>query len=409
MVVTIADQTLQLVSMKKSAGVGNTKVSIDIPNDLAFSILSKMSIKSLKRFECVCKPWTLLLKNPIFTRLFYDNFLYNNDCYYHNRSLFLHHLIDINSETKFMLYSYSGERYESMTKLNWPNPFQEEDPDFDILGSGIINGVLCLISCSHPTLKFVLWNPTTQELKVIPNSPFDFVGDELDITAHGFGYDCVGDDYKVIREISLDLEYLESDYDIEIVSLGKISHNPFWEIYSLRSNSWKKLQYDIRHEYSSKGVCLDGVCHWWCESNYNDDKDDGIYLLSFYLNDEVFLITPIEDHTFELGTTTRELCVLNGFIALISTNKQMESLHISILGELGVKESWTKLFIVCPMPYIKYSTGVGKKGDILLVKEDGKLLRFNLSTQQIEELKFAGSQFLGRTILYKESLLPILE
>lgn len=78
------------------------------------------------------------------------------------------------------------------------------------------------------------------------------------------------------------------------------------------------------------------------------------------------------------------------------------------MGELGVKESWIKLFIICPIPYIKYSTGIGKKGDILLIKEDGKLIRFNLNTQQIEELKFAGSQFLGRTILYKESLLPIL-
>ncbi|XP_050913993.1 putative F-box protein At3g16210 [Lathyrus oleraceus] len=405
MVVKIADQTLKPLSMKKSVGVKSKKVSTDIPNDLLFSILSKLSLKSLKRFECVCKPWTLLLKNPVFTRLLCDNFLHNFDSYYHDRSLFLSHLKTINFDTKFVLYSYSGERYENMTNLNWPNPFQEEDPNFDILGSGIINGVLCLISCSHQSIKFVLWNPTTEEFKVIPNSPFDFFGDRFEINERGFGYDCVGDDYKVIREITLDLE---SDYVTKIASLGKISHNPFWEIYSLRSNSWKKLKFDIHHEKINKGVCLDGVCHWLCERNYKDDKGNEIYLLSFYLNDEVFLITPIEDPTFQLGTTAKELCVLNGFIALISTNEDMVSLQISILGELGVKESWIKLFIIYPLPYIVYPIGVGNKGDILLLKEDRKLISFNLSTEQIEELNFAGNHFCGTTILYKESLRLIL-
>ncbi|CAI8591978.1 unnamed protein product [Vicia faba] len=246
------------MSMTKSVGIRNTKVSSDIPNDLAFFILLKLSIKSLKRFECVCKPWILLLKNPIFTRLFCDNFLYDNNCYYHDKSLFLHHITANNFDSEFVMYSHSGDRYENMIKLNWPNPFQEEDPGFDILGSGIINGIICLISYFHLSMKFVLWNPTTKEFKVIPNSPFDFVRDKLYFNEKGFGYDCIGDDYKVIREIAIDLE---SDYDTEIVSLGKISHNPFWEIYSLRSNSWKKLQFDICHEYINKGMCLDGVCH----------------------------------------------------------------------------------------------------------------------------------------------------
>ncbi|CAK8540785.1 unnamed protein product [Lathyrus sativus] len=264
--------------MKKSAGVRNKKVNIDIPNDLVFTILSKLSIKPLKRFECVCKPWALLLTNSIFTRLFCDNFLYNNDCYYHDTSLFLHHVMLINFNLKLVLYSYSDESYENMTRLNWPNPFQEEDPEFDILGSGIISGVLCLISYCHPSVKFVLWNPATEEFKVIPNNPFDFIPSmKHDITEHGFSYDCVRDDYKVIRLVC----DIESDYDSEIVSSGKIYHNLFWEIYSLLSNSWKKLELYIHHEYINKRVCLDGMYHWWREGNYNDDKGNRLYLLSF--------------------------------------------------------------------------------------------------------------------------------
>jgi molecular chaperone HtpG len=48
------------LEMEKSMGATNAKVSNHIPEDLAFSILSKLPLKSLKRFGCVRKSWTLL-------------------------------------------------------------------------------------------------------------------------------------------------------------------------------------------------------------------------------------------------------------------------------------------------------------------------------------------------------------
>jgi len=55
--------------------------------------------------------------------------------------------------------------------------FQEEDDDdsnkdesgFEILGSSI-NGTLCLRTFYHRNVKLILWNPTTNEFKVIPPS-----------------------------------------------------------------------------------------------------------------------------------------------------------------------------------------------------------------------------------------------
>lgn len=57
--ITMENKTLTSLEMDKNLVVG-IKVSIDIPNDLSFSILLKLSVKTLKHFECVCKSWTLL-------------------------------------------------------------------------------------------------------------------------------------------------------------------------------------------------------------------------------------------------------------------------------------------------------------------------------------------------------------
>jgi hypothetical protein len=44
-----------------------------IPEDIAFSILSKLSIKSLNRFSSACKSWSLLFQNPNFLKMFRKN------------------------------------------------------------------------------------------------------------------------------------------------------------------------------------------------------------------------------------------------------------------------------------------------------------------------------------------------
>jgi len=61
--------------------------------------------------------------------------------------------------------------------------------------------------------------------------------------------------------------------------------------------------------------------------------------------------------------------VLNGFVAMISKHVKTASFHIYVLGELGFSESWTKLFIVGPLPSMERPVGAGKKGDIFFLKK----------------------------------------
>ncbi|XP_004507059.1 putative F-box protein At3g16210 [Cicer arietinum] len=167
------------------------KFGYHIHNDLALSILLKLPLKSLKRFNCVCKSWSQLFENPNFMSMYWSNFITSNHSSYQD-VLFL--LIPKTNENKHPgLYSLSGERYENKVKLDWPPPFQEDDRGMGMMGT-VINGIVCLYQCRMPNV--VLWNPTTEEFKVIPPSPTEtpVIYEDECFEYHGFGYDLVRDD-----------------------------------------------------------------------------------------------------------------------------------------------------------------------------------------------------------------------
>ena len=146
----------------------------------------------------------------------------------------------------------------------------------------------------------------------------------------------------------------------------------------------EKLDVDMpcRYQNSVGGhVYTDGVCHWWIISE--SETCDEVYLVSFNLSDEVFTktYTPsnMDDTGIDISNDTRvvfrHLMLLNGSICWISNyNELTTTFHISILGEVGVKESRTKLFMVGPLSYIEYPIGVGKKGNIIFRRNDDELV-----------------------------------
>jgi len=150
-----------------------------------------------------------------------DYFLSNNSSCYHNASLFLH--CRLQNIFVSELYSFCGKRFENKAKYNLPNPFQEETETryrlhhFNILNLGGINDFIC-VNCYlrddnfKDDIRVALWNPTTDEFKVIPHSstrfqPFaaNVSGDVINFHSfghvHGFGYDPVTYDYKMISHV----------------------------------------------------------------------------------------------------------------------------------------------------------------------------------------------------------------
>jgi len=388
------------------------KVSNCIPNDLVYSIMSKLPLKSLHRFKCVHKSWVLLFENPYFMNMYrkrlISNISYGDDTY------LLLKKTRLDFENHSFLYLFYGERFDNKERLDWPPPFQNDDRDINILGSGI-NGTLCLY-VNNISSKVVVWNPEIEEFKVIPHKPSVSVQHYVKVVdqLHGFGYDFVRDDYKIIRYVEFYTD-LFSFFDAQVnISLSNVVYDPFWEIYSLKSNSWRKLDLDMTTFYRSpvgvpEQVYMNGVCHWLGES---ETYIDNVYLVSFDLGTEEFALTFIPsdvDNNINFELVDTHLILLNESIALISNDAQMNTFHISILGEIGVKKSWIKLFIVGPLSYLGDPIGAGKNGEIFVAKEDNELARCDLNTHTIQELGIKGVFHRCQMVIYKKSLLSFSE
>ncbi|GAU20119.1 hypothetical protein TSUD_140190 [Trifolium subterraneum] len=310
----------------------------------------------------------------------------------------------VNVET--FLYSVSNERFENKVLFNASLPSKELGQNLIIVGSVSINGILCVTSDDVKERKVVFWNPATEEMKVIPPSPVESVT-RLRYhkpQIHGFGYDYVRDDYKLIRYVRFKTKDLV--YEDYTIPASTVPTDPLWEIYSLRSNSWRILNMEmpmlkvISSDVEIVRFYLDGMCHWWTQGESHRECCYNAYLVSFDVINEVFFKTPMPfdlDNEFRDEVVECQLVTLNGYISLIQYYGETTSFHISLLGELGVEESWTKLFYVrlSDSCSIKRPLGVGRKGNIYFMKEDEEgyaeeLVCFDLDTQRIDELGVKG-------------------
>ncbi|XP_068501229.1 uncharacterized protein [Phaseolus vulgaris] len=382
------------------------KLGNHLPDDLAFSILFKLPLKSLKRYGCLHKSWAILLENSNFMELFRINFISNQHSYYEDTSL----LLCLGQPDKSSLFSLSGMSFQNIEKEIWS---KRHCSRYFTVGSSSINGILCLYPYNSGTIY--LWNPSSDEFKIIPPSPIEYIPDSMDpmFQYHGFGYDCARDDYKVIRELIIFPSVLtEDDSDYEEWHITES-----WEIYSLRSNCWRKLKSDIyinsRCEVNDR-FYLEGMCHWlgnWQES-YDEFKKT--YVVSFDLSNEEWFITPLPPidipleiyDNFDINLVENHLFLLNGSISLISNYYETTTFSISILAEIGKKETWTKLVTLGPLPYLPCPIGIGNMSNILFRTIDGKLAWLDLRTHLVEKLDVNAHGIVCQLIVYKGNLFP---
>ncbi|RHN58127.1 hypothetical protein MtrunA17_Chr5g0447741 [Medicago truncatula] len=135
-------------------------------------------------------------------------------------------------------------------------------------------------------------------------------------------------------------------------------------MYIPNSNTWRTIDVDMFRSYDNVVVYMDGVCNWWAKIEAH------AYLVSFDFNNESCITTLIPSHVDEFYSVWRHcLVLLNGSIAFILHYIETSILHILILGDLGIKDSWTKLFVVEFLPCLAYPIGAGKKGRILFRKK----------------------------------------
>jgi len=156
-------------------------------------------------------------------------------------------------------------------------------------------------------------------------------------------------------------------------------------------------------------VYLNGVRHWW-GNTYLMGKSLETYVVSFNLTNEVPITTFFPFDLHDLKQFDRHLTMLNGYVAMILTYAKITSsfhISISILGELGVNESWTKIFDIGPMSGIELPIGAGKNGDLFLRKDDGELACLDITTGVIQNIGVRAERFYSQLVIYKKNAIPI--
>ena len=87
------------------------------------------------------------------------------------------------------------------------------------------------------------------------------------------------------------------------------------------------------------------------------------------------------------------------------------------MHEYGVKESWTKQYVIGPLLGIRKLVGPINGGDILLlgdkiflVEDNGQVVVYKLNAPQIKKLQVSGHPlyYATQTIAYVESLVSIM-
>uniref|UniRef100_A0A2N9EZY2 Uncharacterized protein n=1 Tax=Fagus sylvatica TaxID=28930 RepID=A0A2N9EZY2_FAGSY len=235
---------------------------------------------------------------------------------------------------------------------------EEEQEQLDILGDRCINGLICLYNYPlryqhHPLcdnlFRIVLWNPAIREFKHLPTNPVHCPSHVQHVfEGFGFGYDHKSNDYKVVRIVSF--------WDFTpYIDWNRSYCPPPVEVYTLSTDSWKQI--DAIFE-SDAGVhdCarnsqfyLNGAYHW---HGYIDEKPSDA-IVSFNMTDEV-------------------------------TKKIFD---IWVMREYGVKESWTKQFVIGPLSGIQFPLGFTMNDELLMVARDGQLVSYNSNAQEINSLQ----------------------
>ncbi|XP_022740587.1 F-box/kelch-repeat protein At3g06240-like [Durio zibethinus] len=276
---------------------------------------------------------------------------------------------------------------------------------------GHCNGIICLCDCVSGIL---LWNIATKEFKILPMCPFecppsyentiDVVyplecppSSENTIDVAGLGYDSKRDEYKVIR---IDT-FWEGDFD-------KVPRGNRVALYNLTTDSWRKfndnLTAEFFHSYGNDQVYSNGFYH--CMAVVDSEE----LLLSFDMSNEVFVTTPFPDGRLGKNCrTTRYLTYLmeiNGSLGGLLCHDYYVTdgcYDVWVLGELGLKNSWTKLFTIESLPPATTPLGVGSDGEIFFVNEESNFLAWHhRDNKEIKTLQFEGTAL--ELAMYAESL-----
>lgn len=246
---------------------------------------------------------------------------------------------------------------ENLLKLN---PERYRRNWVEIIGSS--HGLVC-ISPSEGAL--FLYNPTTGESKRLPEKKM-ITGEEFQ--THGFGFDDLTGDYKVVKLVA------DGDHVLNA------------SVYSLKEDTWRwicDLSYEHKDCFSS-GVALNGAVHWVFT------KHNQRVVLAFDVKTEEFreMLLPGEAEDCAHSYRNFIVGVLNGRLCVVNSCYEVHD-DIWVMNEYGVASSWNRIRISLLYRSMKPLCS-SKNGEEVLLELDGDMVLYNFETDASRYLGIRG-------------------
>ncbi|XP_028799967.1 F-box/kelch-repeat protein At3g23880-like [Neltuma alba] len=289
------------------------------------NILKRLPVKSLIRFQCVCKQW----KNLIKTRSFVADHLHHSS--HQNLSLLLER-----SPLRLCLLD-CGLQLHEVQNVPSINAFSRAR----IVGS--CNGLLC-VEINHdkkfpPSL--LLWNPANRVFRYVPRRTYSD-SDECEV---GFGFSAAVNDYKIVRT------YAQFDDEVNRV-----------EVFSLSRQTWKGIEIGNLKgvKLYSESVTTNGAIFWFGLNLGEEEKgeNDTEVIVSFDIAKEVFTLMPWPSLDYNAN---EKLTVYENKLAVLcdiwdDDDERSDLIDLWVMEEgtcaSGERWSWTKIYTSSPSPYI---------------------------------------------------------
>ncbi|GAB4824476.1 hypothetical protein Ancab_040304 [Ancistrocladus abbreviatus] len=302
-----------------------------LPEDVLMEILSRLPGKSLMKCKRVCKSWYCLISDSGFILKHLSQYTCNPEVLgpllfvgFAHKQLFSFISLDDGSkrtgcdDSVFLI---------DVASIIDPSNFCSE---LSLQYMDHCHGIVCLRNYEGEKSAVVaLWNPTTREFRVLPQSPLALSSSHGPVMWSGFGYDPMTNDFKVVQCRTNN-------------SFLSVKREPPVELYALSTNSWKLLDVDAElvSLLSSSYSCTVRGGFWWI---YVKADGDGwsFLVLKFDLNSEAFhkVIPPEHLRGIRNDIPWYSISALDEHVALIlfkCENRKECFFDIWIMEESGI-------------------------------------------------------------------------
>ncbi|KAL6513615.1 hypothetical protein OROGR_021101 [Orobanche gracilis] len=302
----------------------------------------------------------------------------------HKRDIMLHH-IDVDYNLYFTTYSLD----EDGTLVRKYDIYPPAAVDGNFLIACRCNGLILFRNLKN---ELLLWNPTTNQFKILPQPYVKLPGVEHLYIDFAMSSDHGSEDYKVFVIVMV------SEIDEEDEEAHPISMSHDIALYSLRDNSWKIMP--LLEDYGTSGVCFEG--------NYYSIaymEDDSQCILSFNFATATFSRIPLPNMS---ESDDCDVVEYNGRLGVVvySNDEVERSYGLWVMSDDG---SWSKETVFHTFG-VRWLDCFSEKGELVYFQNfRDESLVFDRATGKLKTLGCYSNNGCIRLVPFYESFVQLKE